>query len=271
MLYSNRVCLVGSEQDVYRLLCVLLDNCGYLDMPEDRPPYSLDNLLDQIQEHTREDGDANDTFLYSMISRHRFGSAEDGSCRLQVVHHPCGLYTACFAYDSVNSLQTHEWLDLHNRCGQPLLVAQRAAADFTLDKGEIIFSGGQVQEHWDNMCECWVWLMERYGYGLPPEEAIERFLHLNDILVREEYDLDILDLLQSCRSNLEAVTLGVEDQAALENALSACRVRHDPIRFTELCYTVAESVLWEIEHNARWYATLDSILPLMKQALESNR
>lgn len=266
MLYRNRLCLVGSQQDIYRLFCVMLDNSGYLDMPEDAPPASFESLLGQILEHTREDGDVNDTFLYTMVSRHRFGTAEEGTCRMQVVHHPCGLYTACFTYDSVNALQTHEWLDLHNRCGQPLIVAQRAAQDFTLDKGEVIITGGQVLDNWDNMCECWIWLMERYGYGLPPDEAVEHFRQLDDILTKEEYDLDIVSLLRSCRSNLEAISMNVSDQEALKTALAASLARQDPVRLSELHYALAESVLWETEHNARWFATLDAVLPLIDKA-----
>ena len=84
-LYRQRIVVVGNEQDMIRLAMVLLDNAGYLELPEDRPPYTLAELTDQIQQRTREDGDANDTFLYSMISRHRFGEATDGTCRLIIV------------------------------------------------------------------------------------------------------------------------------------------------------------------------------------------
>ena len=37
-LYRQRIVVVGNEQDMIRLAMVLLDNAGYLELPEDRPP-----------------------------------------------------------------------------------------------------------------------------------------------------------------------------------------------------------------------------------------
>ena len=49
-LYRQRIVVVGNEQDMIRLAMVLLDNAGYLELPEDRPPYTLAELTDQIQQ-----------------------------------------------------------------------------------------------------------------------------------------------------------------------------------------------------------------------------
>ena len=263
--FRARVACVGNEQDMHRLLCTLLDNTGYLDIPDDRPPYTLSELLDQVSLHAREDGGANDTFLYSMISRHRYGTAEDGTCHLQLTQHPCGLYTALFRYDSADPFQVHEWLELHRRTGRLLTVAQRASSDFTLDKGEIIFTAGQVLDNWDSMCECWLWLMDQYGCGLPPAEAASHFRKVQAILTREEYDQSIQSLLISCRNNLEGLAYNVSDQEGMREAMDACLVRRDFVHLSEYHYAMAESVLWETEHNHKWFATLDSVIPLLEK------
>ncbi len=263
MSYRNRVCIIGNETDMQRILTNLLVNCGYYEPPEERPPYSLDELIGQIEQRTREDGDANDTFLYNMISRHRYGTAEEGTCRLQVTRQACGLYSALFRYDSTNSFQPHEWSALHKQCGYPLIVAQRASEDFMLDKGEVIFSAGQTLDNWNNMCECWVWLMGQYGCGLPPEEAVEHFRDLDQVLRREEYDVNAAELLRSCRQNLESVAYHVSDPDAMREAMQQCVNRQDFVHLSEYHYALAESVLWETEHNHKWFATIDAVLPLL--------
>ena len=264
-LYRQRIVVIGNEQDMLRLSQVLLDNAGYLDIPEDRPPYTLAELQDQIDRMTREYGDANDTFLYSMVSRHRYAEAIEGTCRLAVTKHECGLYSALFRYDSPDPFQSHEWLDLHKRCGGPLMVIQRASSDFSLDKGEIVIAGGHVMDNWDTMCECWLWLMEQYGCGLPPEEALEMLSGLQKIMEREEYDMDLLSLLHSCRLNLESLAVNMQDPQALRQAIDAAVSRQDYVRLSEYQYMLAESVLWETEHNAKWFATLDTLLERVKE------
>lgn len=263
VLYRTRVCVAGSEQDIRRVLSVLLDNVGYYETPLDRKPFTTQELYQQILTHTREDGDANDTFLYAMVSRHRYGTAEEGTCRLTLENLACGLYTACFRYDSPNPFQIHEWRDLHSRSGHCLMVAQRAASDFTLDKGEVIFSAGEVLDNWNNMCECWAWLIEQYGCGLPPEEAAEHFRAIDRIMQREEYDMNAHQLLLSCRDNLRTLAFQVQEPEAMKEAMDACLVRQDYIHLSEYYYTVAESVLWETEHNAKWLAALEAVIALL--------
>ena len=264
-LYRQRVCMIGHQQDMLRLTSTLLDNCGYLEEPEDRPAWTLAELQEQLEQTTKENGDANDDFLYPMISRHRYGTAIEGTCRLHIAQHPCSLYSALFRYDSSSPFQALEWLDLYKKCGKPLIVIQRAASDFTLDKGEILISGGQITESWDTMCECWLWLMEQYGCGLPPDEAKERLDALDSIMRQEEYDMDVRSLLRSSRVNLETLSLSVQDQEAMKQALDASEMRQDFVRLWELQYILAESVLWETEHNHKWFATLDTLLSLYQE------
>lgn len=265
-LYKSRVCAVGSEQDIRHVLIHMLDNCGYLPDEDELPHLSLSDLLEMVQMRAREDGDPGDTFLYEMIAEMRFGSAIPGTCHMKVQPHDCGLWTACFSYDSPSPFQQHEWLSLHNHASRILLVAQKASSDFTLDKGEMIFTGGSAMDNWDRMAECWLWVITQYECGLPPEDAVRKLEKLEKILVEEEYDTDIPSLLRSCRSYLEALALETSEPQALRSAMERCLEKGDFLRLAELQHTVAESVLWETEHNAKWFACLDMVMDAWDKA-----
>ncbi len=256
-----RVCAVGSEQDMKRLLTQLLDNCAYLDPDTElRPDWSVAELLQQIRKRCAEDGGEGDTFLYEMVSDSAFGDALPCSLRLDVAPAQAGLWTALFTYDSEHRFQAHEWLDLHRRCGRILMVAQRASQDFTLDKGEVIFSAGRVLENWDAMCECWLWLMMQYGAGVPPTDAVRHLHGLARVLEEEEYDMTVRDLLTSCESNLIRTAEAAADGASLEAAMRNAREAGRFDLLTDCQYTVAEAVLWETVHNAKWLACLNAVI-----------
>lgn len=259
-LHRARVCAVGTEEDMIRLLSVLLDNCSALPPAEDRAPFSLEELYSLMLTYTHEHASDLESFMYSMISPSRYADAEPGTCRLNVRRENCGLWTATFAYDSPNPFQIHEWLDLHRRCGNLLMVVQRASWDFGLDKGELILTGGEVMDNWQAMNECWLWLIPQYECGYPPEEAVNRLAKLAVTLEREESDMTVEELLKSCMDNLNAIAMETEDPNALAASLAGCLERRDFVGLLEIQHLVAEAALWEIEHNAKWLACLDTVL-----------
>lgn len=268
MLNRVRVCAVGTKADMANLCRVLLSNCGALPPEDERPEYTLEELRAMVLQYAHENAEEFDTFAYEMLSTMRYGDADPGTCRLTIKEESCGLWTACFSYDSQSQFQVHEWLDLHKRCGKLLMVAQRAAWDFGLDKGEIILAGGEAMDNWDSMNECWLWLIPQYECGYPPEEAVARLEKLAETLEREEADMTIEELLCSCMANLNAIALEVEDGAALAGSMTACLERRDFVGVLEMQHMVAESVLWETEHNAKWQACLETVLDAWQKHLD---
>lgn len=260
MLNRARVCVIGSEDEIIRLLTRMLDNCGYLDPDEDRPRPSLQDLQEQVRLRAQEDGGEGDSFLYEMICPAPYGDAIPSTCRLTLQPAPAGLWLAVFAYDSDHRFQPHDWLDLHRRLGRPLMVAQRASEDFALEKGEVIFAGGGVQDNWDAMAECWVWLMDAYGAGMPTDDALLQMEQLETVLREEDYDMDVPALLRSCITNLEAIAMDVEDPRAVEACITAARESRSYDQLFDSLYQLMEAALWETEHDARWLACLRALL-----------
>ena len=259
MRHCARVCAVGTEADM-RLMCqVMLDNIDYWEEPVDRPPYTLKELQEQLHHAVRENGPETDGFLYEMISPKRYGSAETGTLRLRIDQDGCGLWYACFAYESTSPFQTRERMDLHKRCDRLLMVALRASEDLGGENGEVIFTGGETLDNWDSMVECWMWLMEQYECGYPPEEAVRRLDRLQATLEAEEYDMSVDELLLSCERNLSAIELDDEDSAGLKQGIEMAVSRRDYSRLLEYCHAVAEAALWETEHNAKWLACISTI------------
>lgn len=265
-LHRARVCMIGTEKDMSRICRILLENyANQEEDDEDLPQASLQEMQKRIVEIAHRDGTEFDTFLYHMISESRFGNAEPGTLRLQIVQQPCGLWTACFAYDSQDAFQTHEWLDLHKRSGMVLTVVQKANWDFGMDKGEVILSAGQILDNWDNMAECWLWLMHQYECGYPPEEAVERLKKLEKTLIREDFDMTVDELLESCANNLKMIAETLQDPQMVRQNLKTALENKDFYAFADLEHMVAESVLWETEHNARWLACIDAVRALWQE------
>ena len=77
--------------------------------------------------------------------------------------------------------------------------------------------------------------------------------------------MDLPSLLHSCRLNLESLAVNMQDPQALRQAIDAAVSRQDYVRLSEYQYMLAESVLWETEHNAKWFATLDTLLERVKE------
>lgn len=254
-LYRARVCAVGTEEDMLRLNRVLLENCDWLEEQEDLPPLKLQELVEQVRQHARWEGGPDDGFAYEMIAPARYGDADGSTCRYALRRENCGLWTACFAYDSGTPFQMEDWLALHLRCDRLPMAAMHASWDFARSKGKMLFTGGHIQEDWNRMAEVWLWLIQQYECGYPPEEAIRRLDKLSVTLEREDCDLSITELLQSSIDNLRQAAR-VED--ITPQALEAAKAGRDFAALFDMQMRIAETALWETEHNARWIACLEA-------------
>ncbi|MBE5804001.1 MAG: hypothetical protein E7316_05755 [Clostridiales bacterium] len=255
-LHRARVVAIGTEADMIRLNRTLLRNMDCLEEPEDGPALTLEELYRQVRHNAQYEGAQDSSFLYDMIALSPFGDAEDESCRYVLRQESCGLYTACFAYEGETSFQPEDWLSLHMQCGRIPMLALRASWDFALDKGMVIISGGRIHDNWDRMAESWLWLLHQYEFGYPPEEAVARLAKLEVTLEREDFDMSIAELLESCVENLEY--LG-DTSDITQESLVAARDEKDFALLFEMIARIGETALWETEHNARWLACLEAV------------
>lgn len=260
-LYRARVAAVGTEADMLRLNRALLDNLDIIDEEdedEDAPaPRTLQETFEQLREYARCEGGQDDEFLYGMVTTMPYGDADEGSCRYTLQQHPCGLWTACFAYESSSTpFQSEDWQRLHLKCDRIPMLALRAGWDFGQDKGMLLITGGRVHDDWDRMAECWLWLMQHYEFGYPPEEAVERLRRLEETLEREDFDMSVEELLDSCIENLRQLA-DVEDITP-EALQQAWRGRAFAELFTMMA-RICETALWETQHNDRWIACLEAV------------
>lgn len=264
-LHRARVVAIGTEADMIRLNRALLKTQDWLEEPEDGPELTLEEIYQQVHSRAQYEGAQDSTFLYDMITAMPFGDASDESCRYVMRKEPCGLYTACFAYEGDTAFQAEDWLSLHNRCAHIPMLALRAGWDFAQDKGLVIISGGRIHDNWDRMAESWLWLLHHYEYGYPPEEAVERLQKLAATLEREDFDMSIGELLESCIENLEY--LGDTSDITADSLLAA-REAKDYTGLFEMIARVGETALWETEHNARWIACLEAVMQAWQEAGE---
>lgn len=264
-LHRSRVVAIGTEADMIRLNRALLKTQDWLEEPEDGPELTLEALYQQVHERAQFEGAQDSTFLYDMITSVPYGEASDESCRYVMRKEPCGLYTACFSYEGDTAFQPEDWLSLHKRCDRMPMLALRASWDFAQDKGMVIISGGRIHDNWDRMAEAWLWLLHHYEFGYPPEEAVERLAKLETTLEREDFDMSIDELLQSCIENLQYLG-DVSDISA--ESLAAAREQQDFAGLFEMIARVGETALWETEHNARWIACLEAVREAWQAHLE---
>lgn len=66
-LHRARVVAIGSEEDMAAVCRTLLANCDWLEIPDDRPPYSLEELRQQVKQHAEELGGEESGFYYGMV------------------------------------------------------------------------------------------------------------------------------------------------------------------------------------------------------------
>lgn len=257
----SRVCAFGSEADMMTLCRALLENRGWLPEPEaDAPEITLGDLTALVARHSRKEGGEACTFFYDMVAEHPYGAALASSSQLTVSKHPSGVWTALFSYGGDTPFQPEDWQRLHRQCKGLPMLAMYADWNFGLEKGMKIFAGGKTRDDWSRMAEVWLWLMAEYEVGYPPEEAVERLRKLRTTLEREEFDMTIGEMLQSAIDNLTELGEETADPASLQEQMRACREAKDYTELFGLYLRIAETVLWETNHNHRWIACLESVL-----------
>ena len=85
---------------------------------------------------------------------------------------------------------------------------------------------------------------------------MERLAKLEKTLEREDFDMSISELLESCVENLEY--LGDTSDITAES-LQAAKEQQDFDLLFEMIARIGETALWETEHNARWIACLEAV------------
>ena len=140
-LHRARVVAIGSEEDMAAVCRTLLANCDWLEIPDDRPPYSLEELRQQVKKHAEELGGEESGFYYGMVARYTYGDADNRTCRFDIARQPSGLWTACFHYDGETPFQSEDWLYLHEHAGRVPMLAIHACAD----GGNLVLADGTVR------------------------------------------------------------------------------------------------------------------------------
>ncbi len=258
-LNRARVCTLGTQEDMLRLCRLLLDHVDWFDEPEEnKPDLTLDQLVALIGKFSRQEGGEGCSFLYPMVASRPYGDAEASTCRLTVRRHPTGLYLALFAYDSDTPFQPEDWLSLHRETRMLPMMALYANDDFGLEKGAKLFAGGRAGDDWDLMGETFLYLIANYEEGYPPEEAVARLRKLRRTLEREDFDMSIGALLNSCIDHLEGLSDALSDPEALSVEMADMRARKDYESLFQLYLTMIEAELWDLPHVDRHLACLQS-------------
>jgi len=255
-LHRARIVAIGTREDMIRLNRQLLLSHDWLQEEEEGPEKTLEQLYEDVHQRARWEGSEDCGFVYDMVAAVPFGNAYPDQCRYHMRQESCGLWTATFSYEGDTTFQPEDWLNLHNRCGRVPMLALRASWDFAHDKGLMIFTGGHIVENWDRMAECWLWILHQYEFGYPPEEAVARLAKLEKTMEREDCDLTVEELLECCAENLR--TLEDVSDITPESLQQALENRDFALLF-EMYARVAETCLWETEHNARWLACIESV------------
>ena len=258
-LNRARVCTLGTQEDMIRLCRTLLDNCQWFDEPEDnQPTLTLEQLTALIAKHARMEGTDESTFFYPMVTSHPYGDAITATCRLSIRKHPAGLYLALFTYDSETAFQPEDWVSLHRQVKMLPMMALYANDDFGLEKGKKLFVGGRVGDDWDLMGEAFLYLIANYEEGYPPEEAVARLRKLRKTLEKEDFDMSIGALLESCIDNLSELESCTCDVSALTEDMQQMRAEKDFEGLFNLYLSLIEAELWDIQHVDRHLACLQA-------------
>lgn len=263
VIHRIRACAVGSHADMIRLNRVLLRNCDYLEEPDDRPPYTLRELREQLAEHMQEETGNAGGFLYQMISPHHYGETI-GATFYELQQLDADLWTAEFSYESIFRLQQEDWLRLHKECDRLPIFIIHATNDFSLDKGMVILSNGEIIEDWDHMGEIWYRLFHEFGKGTDPDSALEEMEKLQAIMTQEDWDQSVRELLESCIDLLEESlrARSLIDSASIQQALDSRKFH----RIFTMHRLLAMSVLEDIRHAPVYLACLRQNLAIWNAA-----
>ncbi len=254
-----RVCTLGTQEDMLRLCRLLMDHVDWFDEPEEnKPVLTLEQLVALIGKFSRQEGGEACSFLYPMVGSHPYGDAEAATCRLSIRRHPTGLYLALFAYDSDTPFQHEDWLSLHRETRMLPMMAIYANDDFGLEKGAKLFIGGRAGDDWDLMGETFLYLIANYEEGYPPEEAVARLRKLRKTLEREDFDMSIGALLNSCIDHLFSLAEDLADPEALTAEMAELRAARDFESLFQLYLRLIEAELWDVPHADKHLACLQS-------------
>lgn len=253
-MYHARIAAVGTDADMRHLGQAMLRNAGYAgDLPD-----SPDALAETVRRFAAEEAGPDCGFLYEMVTRRSYGSAEEDTCRFTVRREPCGLWTALWAYESASPFQPEDWMRLHEQCGRLPMLILRACDDFDRDKGLLMLSGGYLQEEWSRMEECWLWLTTRYG-EVDPEGTVRRLKRLQRLLEDEEDELTVPELLEQCGHFLRSLHERTADADGLRERLAQAVQTRDYQTLFGLQCLVAQAALWETDRIDRWTQCLDAL------------
>lgn len=258
-LHRARVCYFGTEKDMMKLCRVLLKNCDWLEEPEDGPALTLDGLLREIHERAADMGAGEKGFFYGMVARYTMGDSDDDKNRLDIMKHPAGLWTACFSYEGEVAFQPEDWLDLHERTGRVPALAIHAEELFGPDLGMTVFTGGKAMDEWSFMGETWLWLMEQYMIGYPPEEAVRRLDEIERLMADSEYEMTVDELLEMSIDHLKDILAHTSQPEMLRSLMDQCLKSRDYSGLFMVQCQVAETVLWDCAREKRWLAHLQSV------------
>ncbi len=259
-IHRARVAVIGTQEDMTTLCRTLLANCDMLETPEDRPPYTLEELMTQVHAESARLGAPENGFYYGMVAFHTYGDALANSCRLDMVQHATGMWIACFHYTSETPFQREDWLHLHEATGRVPMLAIHASEEFAADKGMTVFMGGKVMDEWSQMGEIWLWLMEQYEVGNPPEEAVKRLEQLQQIMQESDFDMTIPELLESCIDHLRDIAAHTAQPEELTALMDMCREKKDFQGLFVVQCRIAETALWDLARQDLWLANLESML-----------
>lgn len=253
-LHRCRIVAIGDEADMLRLTRVMLENIDQYEQPEDRPPYTLEELYEQVKACAAWEESDSCSFLYGMLRPGAYGSSEAGTGRFELSMADQNLWTATFCYDSMSVFQPEDWVALHNRVGRIPMFIIHADENFALDKGYVIISNGAVHETWTQMAESWLWLMEQYEAGYAPEEIPARLRRLESVMEAEDWDQSVSELLGACEENLEMIR---SYPAVTSAMLQEKRAARDFAGLFELYAMLADTLLWDSARSEKYLACIE--------------
>ena len=254
-LHRTRLVAIGCEEDMQRLCRVMLENVDRYEEPEDRRPYTLEELYDQVRKCAAWEESDSCSFLYNMVTPGAYGSSEAGTGRFELCMFEPDLWAAAFTYDSTSLFQAEDWVALHKRCNRMPLFCIHADENFALAKGYLTISNGMVNETWALMAESWLWLLDQYETGYPPEEILPRLEHLQSVMEQEDWDQTVEELLASCEENLMMIR---EYPPVTAEAMQQQRESRDFAGLFEMQAQLADTLLWDSARSTKYLACLEA-------------
>jgi len=258
--YHIRVCAAGTKRQIDLVLLEMMRNAALYEDHDDcetpRMP-STREMTEAIHDLARHEGGDPEGFLYEMLVRSPFGSADQETSRMLVKETQYGAWTICFDYHSANPFQAEDWQKLQRAADGVIICAQYAGHELAREKGRLLLAGGRVLDNWDCMEECWLWLSYRYLCGGTEADLPETIRRIRKELRDDDNDLTVEELLIGCETNLRAMTEALAYPQRISDALYIAEEEHRWNDATDQLITIAEGELWEVEREPLWLACLE--------------